>query len=90
MRHQGFIPRRFEVVLFSFLLSLFMTLVVSGISTLRTLGPADGLFLAWAKNFASSWPVAFPAVLVVAPAVRRLVARLLQPEGARPEAERER
>ena len=36
-----------------------------------------GLFMIWMENWISSWIVAFPAVLVVAPLVRRIVHRLV-------------
>ncbi len=62
MNHTGLIPKRFEIVVFSFFLSLFMTFIVSGISTLRTLGFSEIFATAWVSNFISSWPVAFPAV----------------------------
>ena len=82
MNRTAIIPKRFEIVIFSFLLSMFMTFIVSGISTLRTLGLGDLFAAAWASNFISSWPVAFPAVLIVAPVVRKLVARLVKPEAS--------
>lgn len=78
MNRTGLIPKRFEIIVFSFLLSMFMTFIVSGISTLRTLGLSDIFASAWVFNFISSWPVAFPAVLIVAPIVRKLVSRLIK------------
>lgn len=76
------IPKRYSGLLFGFLLSGFMTFLISGISLVRVLGPAaaltdfGGFSQAWISAYASSWPVAFPVVLVVAPVVRRLVDRL--------------
>ena len=67
---------RFAPVLFGLLLSGLMSLIVSGVSTVRVLGMADGVFGAGMANWASSWAIAFPTVLVVAPFVRRMVARL--------------
>ena len=55
-----------------------MSLIVSGVSTLRVLGFGNGVFSAWMANWASSWLIAFPVVLVVAPVVRRKVARLIK------------
>ena len=69
-------PARFAPVLFGFLVSGLMSLVVSGIATLRAanLGPSfTGL---WLGSWLSAWAIAFPTVLVVAPLTRRLVARL--------------
>lgn len=74
------IPARFAPVLFGFLLSGLMSLMVSGISTAMASGvdagfPARWLIGAWLP----SWAVAFPAVLVVAPLARRLVALMTRP-----------
>ncbi|WP_420393065.1 DUF2798 domain-containing protein [Acuticoccus sp.] len=70
------IPPRFAPVLFGLLLSGLMSLIVAGIATVRAVGlPADILTL-WASAWVSSWAVAFPTVLVVAPLVRRLVVAL--------------
>ncbi|MBE0412173.1 DUF2798 domain-containing protein [Yoonia sp.] len=73
------IPARFANVLFGFLLSGMMSLIVSGISTFRAAGLSDGLFGLWMSSWAPSWMVAFPSVLLVAPFTRRLVARLIKP-----------
>lgn len=70
------IPARFAPVLFGFLLSGMMSFLVSGISTLRAIGLADGFFGIWISAWLPSWLVAFPAVLIVAPVARRVVAAL--------------
>jgi hypothetical protein len=75
------IPARYSQLAVSFVLSGMMSLIVSGISTLKALGPVEGFVAAWAGNWAFSWAVAFPAVLVVAPLARRLVARLTVEDG---------
>jgi Protein of unknown function (DUF2798) len=75
------LPHHFQPLLFGLFLSGFMSLIVSGIATLRAIGiPADFLFK-WLTAWAGAWAVAFPAVLVVAPLVRRLVARMTLPPG---------
>ena len=75
-------PNSFQAQLsFGFLLSCFMSFLVSGISTARAFGFAHvasdpgGFVGLWGGNWASSWIVAFPVVLVVAPAVRKIVNR---------------
>ena len=77
------IPARYAPVLFGLLLSGFMSLIVSGLSTARALGLVDGLLAAWMSNWLASWAMAFPVVLVVAPLVRRIVVRLTAPQEAR-------
>ena len=74
------IPARYGPVLFSLILSGVMSLLVSGISTLRTL-PADQSFPdLWAGAWLTGWVVAFPAVMLAAPLARKLVARLTTSE----------
>lgn len=74
------IPARFAPILFGFILSGLMSLLVSGISTALAV-PIDADFPGiWISGWLPSWAVAFPAVLVVAPITRRIVARLVRKE----------
>lgn len=72
------IPARFSPILFGFILSGLMSFLVSGISTLRAVGAVPDFFGLWFAAWVPSWMVAFPAVLVVAPITRRLVAKLVR------------
>ncbi|MBT0958304.1 DUF2798 domain-containing protein [Alphaproteobacteria bacterium KMM 3653] len=76
-----FIPRRLEQIAFGFLLSCLMSFLISGVSTVLTLGFAPGFLTSWIAAWLPSWAIAFPAVLVVAPFVRRILHRLVLPEG---------
>jgi hypothetical protein len=71
------IPARFAPVLFGFILSGLMSLLVSGISTLRAVGPVPGFGALWLGAWLTAWLVAFPVVLVVAPLARRVVGWLV-------------
>ena len=73
---------RFAPVLFGFVLSALMSLIVSGIATFRNAGPVDGFITLWFGAWLPSWLVAFPTVLVVAPLARRLVAMLVKAPAA--------
>ena len=70
------IPARYSHILFGFILSGLMSCIVSGLSTVRALGLGPHFPMLWAGNWAVSWALAFPTVLVVAPITRRIVARL--------------
>lgn len=73
------IPARFAPVVFGFILSGLMSCIVSAIATFRAL-PPDAVFVSqWFGSWLSSWAVAFPVVLVVAPFTRRMVAKLVNP-----------
>jgi hypothetical protein len=73
----GKLPARFEHPLFSLLLSGLMSLLVSGVATWSTLDGQGGFASHWLNAWLHSWLVAFPAVMLVAPRVRWLVARLV-------------
>lgn len=84
-----FIPKRYEHYAFGLLLSGLMSLVVSGIATLLGVGPVTGFFWIWMGSWLPSWAFAFPAVLVVAPLVRRVLAVIvIQPHDAGADARR--
>jgi hypothetical protein len=68
---------RFAPILFGFVLSALMSLVVSGISTFRNAGLVDGFLSLWIGAWLPSWFVAFPVVLLMAPLARRLVGLLI-------------
>lgn len=69
---------RYAPVLFGFVLSALMSFIVSGIATLRNAGLVDGFVSLWINAWLPSWLIAFPIVLVVAPAARRLVGMLVR------------
>lgn len=73
------IPQRFAPILFGFILSGLMSLLVSGIATWQALGLVDGFIGLWVGAWLNAWLVAFPAVLVIAPITRRLVGKLTAP-----------
>ena len=75
------LPARFEHPLFALLLSGLMSLLVSGVATLHALGRHDGFVGQWLAAWLTSWSVAFPAVLVIAPLVRKVVARMVVSRG---------
>lgn len=77
------IPRKFEPILFGFILSGLMSLLVSGISTFRATGLVSGFLMLWAGSWLVAWLFAFPAVLLVAPVARRVERSLLRPEADR-------
>jgi hypothetical protein len=73
------LPARYAGVVMPFFLSILMTFVVSGISTLKALGFTAAFLQTWPGAWALSWLVAFPTLLLVLPIVRRLVALVVAP-----------
>jgi hypothetical protein len=72
------IPHRFAPILFGFILSGLMSCLVSCIATWRAVGLPPEFGSLWMGAWINSWIVAFPAVLIVAPITRRLVAKLVK------------
>ncbi len=73
------LPSRLAPILFGALTSGFMSLLVSGVATWRALGLGADFVGLWVRAWLSAWPIAFAALLVVAPLVRRIVAALVEP-----------
>ena len=70
------IPARFAPIVFGALLSAIMVALVSGFVIAITQGVEQGFAAQWFKSCATTWPVAFPTVTLVAPWVRRVVSRV--------------
>jgi Protein of unknown function (DUF2798) len=70
------IPQQFSPLRFGLILSGLMSLLVSGISTLRAMGLAPDFVSSWMDAWLTAWLFAFPVVLLVAPLTRAAVARL--------------
>ena len=70
------IPARYAPVLFGALLSVIMVAVVSAFVLATSQGIRPGFPAQWLRSCVTTWPVAFPTVLLVAPWVRRIVGRL--------------
>jgi hypothetical protein len=71
-------PARYSNVLFGGMLSLIMVSIISGAVVLINQGYGPEFFTRWFMGFITAWPIAFPTVLVVAPFVRRVVARITE------------
>lgn len=70
------ISKKFAPVLFSALLSAIMTAIVSAFVIITTQGLTTEFLLQWLMSCLTTWPIAFPTVLVVAPWVRRIVEKV--------------
>ncbi len=67
------IPARFAPIVFGFMVSGMMSLIVSGIATLRAIGWDAGFGASWMNAWVISWAIAFPTIITVSPIVRRFV-----------------
>ncbi|MEO8485825.1 MAG: DUF2798 domain-containing protein [Betaproteobacteria bacterium] len=65
-------PHRSAPYVFAFLLSGFMTIIVSGIATLVGVGITAEFLTLWVRSWITAWVIAFPALLVVRPFVHRM------------------
>jgi len=64
------LPARYAGFVLPLLLSIFMTCIVSLISTLHGIGLTPGLFRVWLGAWGWSWVIAFPTLLFVLPLVK--------------------
>jgi hypothetical protein len=75
-------PARYAPVVFGFVLSAMISLLVSGVATFRAVGAIDGFMKLWATAWAPFWLFAFPVVLVVAPIARQIVGSMVRAPAA--------
>ena len=71
------IPKKYEMVLFAFLMSLFMAGFMSFIVTLINIGFVNGLVWKWLEAYWKAFLVAFPTIMVVVPQVKKIVGKLI-------------
>ena len=70
------VPSRFAPIVFGALLSAIMVALVSAFVLAINGGFHDEFLAQWLRSCATTWPVAFPTVTLVAPWVRRFVVRV--------------
>ena len=69
---------KFQTILFAFFMAFFMSFLMSAIISFFNVGLPDDFFMIWMKAWFMAFIVAFPIVIFVAPAVRKLVGRLIK------------
>lgn len=72
------LPARFNGIIMPLLLSIFMTCIVSCISTFKRLGSERFQIAVWLSAWALSWLIAFPNLLIALPIVKKLTALLVK------------
>jgi hypothetical protein len=70
------IHARFAPLLFGALLSVIMVSIVSAFVLAMSQGLTPGFAAQWLRSCATTWPVAFAAVTIVAPWARKVVGRV--------------
>lgn len=72
------INKKYEFVLFAFLMALFMAGFMSFIVTLINIGFVDNILSIWFEAYWKAFLVAFPTIFVVVPQVRKVVNKLIK------------
>ena len=72
------VPKRYEMILFAFLMSLFMAGFMSFIVTLINMGFVDGILYFWLEAYWKAFLVAFPTIVIVVPQVRKITSKLIR------------
>jgi hypothetical protein len=73
------IPARFSPIVFGALLSAVMVAIVSAFVLATSRGLDAGFLALWTASCLKTWPIAFVAVTLLAPQVRKVVARVTAP-----------
>lgn len=54
------------------IISIFMSCLVSGIATFRSIGMEDDFLHTWMTAWGFSWVIAYPILLIVMPTAKRI------------------
>ena len=71
------LPAKYAAVVIPFILSFMMSGLISMINIIHNIGFVEHFAAVWISAWFFSWCVAFPAVLILLPIVRRITARLV-------------
>ena len=71
------IPKKYELIVFAFFMSGFMSILMSGVVSYINMGIVSNFTQIWFEAFVKSYSIAFPTVLVVVPIVRKIVNKLV-------------
>lgn len=68
------INKKYEFYIFSLLVTMFMSFVISGVLVVINLGIINNFLFIWL----SAWLVAFPSVLLIIPFVRKVMVKIIR------------
>ncbi len=74
------LPAPYARFVLPFFLSVVMTCVISGVSTLRAVGLSATFLPLWLGSWSLSWVFAYPTLLFVLPLARRATAAFVRSE----------
>ncbi len=72
------LPAQYGTIITPFILSVFMSSIVSLVSTLRAFGFAEFQASTWAQAWGLSWLIAFPTLFAILPIVRKIAGLLVE------------
>ena len=72
------LPAKYATIVMPLVLSIMMSGIISFVATVKAMGLPPGLLVLWLQAWGASWLVAFPAVAVVLPIVRRIVGLVVE------------
>ena len=70
---------RYNAIILPLIVTCIMTLIVSGVSTLRAIGLAPTFVPTWLSAWLMSWAIAFPVMVLFMPYARRITAAFVEP-----------
>ncbi len=73
-----FFPPRLAPLVFSVLMSIYMVTLMTFVITWVNTGLGEGFAGRWWRAFSIAWPIAFALILLGAPRLQRLAAKLIR------------
>lgn len=73
-----FFPPRYARWVFAVLMSIYMVTLMTFVITWANTGLSEGFLGRWWRAFYIAWPIAFTLILIGAPQLQKVTARLLK------------
>lgn len=72
------IDPKYQNIVFAFFMALLMSFLMSLVISLFNVGLVDNILGIWMRAWGFAFVIAFPSVVIVTPAVRRLVSLVIK------------
>lgn len=71
------ISAKYQKIVFSLLMALFMSGIMSFVISVFNVGLIENIFTIWIKAWSFAFIVAFPTIMLISPIVQKIVSRLI-------------
>ncbi len=72
------INKKYEFYIFTFLMTMFMSFIISGVLVFVNLGFINNFYIFWLNGWGKAWLVAFPSAVIIIPLLRKVMIKIIK------------